>query len=228
MPSPWYLLQSGPGAPAYNMALDETLLLSSPGLGHPVLRFYGWTEPAATFGFSQRYIQVAQWTPLRPLIRRPTGGGLVPHQADWTYSLVIPPTDPWYRLKASASYQHLHQWLQAAFAALGVVTELAPRRCQGAPGQCFLAAEQFDLLWDGQKIAGAAQRRTRSGLLIQGSVQPPPVAVAKADWQVAMCDSAHYQHGVVWAHFELGADLQQSAEQLAQEKYNQTAYNQRQ
>ena len=47
-------------------------------------RFYAWLEPAATFGYFQRFAEVERMTLLRPLLRRPTGGGLVPHAADWT------------------------------------------------------------------------------------------------------------------------------------------------
>ena len=39
-------------------------------------------------------------------------------------------------------------------------------------GPCFAGYEKFDVLWHGKKIAGAAQRRNKLGLLIQGSVQP--------------------------------------------------------
>ncbi len=82
----WFLLNSGKCDAASNMALDEALLEAMTRLQKPVLRFYGWTEPAATFGYFQKFSDVEQATPLRPLIRRPTGGGIVPHDADWTYS----------------------------------------------------------------------------------------------------------------------------------------------
>ena len=51
----WLLLNSGQCAAAFNMALDEALLEAMPRLQQPVLRFYGWTEPAATFGYFQKY-----------------------------------------------------------------------------------------------------------------------------------------------------------------------------
>ena len=91
-----------------------------------MLRFYGWTEPAATFGYFQKYAEVERATQLRPLIRRPTGGGIVPHDADWTYSLVFPPGHEWHSLKAEESYRRIHDWIQSAFAKLKVETELAP------------------------------------------------------------------------------------------------------
>src|SRR5258706_1480850 len=96
----WLSLNSGPCPPAFNMALDEALLEAMPRLGKPVLRFYGWTERAASFGYFQKYSEIEPLTPLRPLVRRPTGGGLVAHDADWTYSLAIPTCHEWYAVTA--------------------------------------------------------------------------------------------------------------------------------
>jgi lipoate-protein ligase A len=209
------------------MALDEALLQAAPRLGQPILRFYSWTEPAASFGYFQKYAEVEQMTPLRPLVRRPTGGGLVPHDADWTYSLIFPPGHDWYSLSATDSYRRMHQWIQAAFARLDLPTELAPACRKTRPGQCFQGHEMFDLLWRGQKIAGAAQRRTRDGLLIQGSVQPPPLSLAQPVWQQAMCDVARSGHGAQWVTFEPDAPLAERAQALAQQKYSQPGYNQK-
>ena len=225
-PRPWFLLSSGPGDPAFNMALDEALLQAMPRLAQPVLRFYSWTEPAASFGYFQRYADVERMTLLRPLVRRPTGGGLVPHDADWTYSLAFPPTDDWYSLTATASYRRVHEWIQAAFTSLEVSTELALACQKSQPGQCFRGHEKFDLLWRGQKIAGAAQRRTRDGLLIQGSVQPPP-SLSKGAWHDAMCDVASAKYGAHWVRFEPDAALSERAHELARQKYSQAAYNQK-
>jgi lipoate-protein ligase A len=224
---PWFLLRSAPGAFAHNMAMDEALLEAAPALERPVLRFYSWSEAAASFGYFQKYAEVERMTLLRPLVRRPTGGGLVPHDADWTYSLAFPPTDAWYALKATESYQRVHEWIQAAFQEMGVPTELAPCCRKALPGQCFVGHEKSDILWHGQKIAGAAQRRTRNGLLIQGSVQPPPIKILRADWEQAMCDTAQSDYGVSWANLEPEAALIQRVVELAAKTYAQTAYNRR-
>ena len=227
MSSPWYLLQSGPGDYAFNMALDEALLHAAPRLGAPVLRFYGWTEPAASFGYFQKYAEIERITPLRPLVRRPTGGGLVPHDADWTYSLVFPPNDGWYSLSATDSYRRVHEWIRAAFAMLNLTAALAPACRKTLPGQCFQGHERFDLLWRGRKIAGAAQRRTRDGLLIQGSVQPAGLGVARTDWEKAMCDVAREGQSADWTAFHPDASLAQRALQLSRQKYSQADYNQK-
>ena len=223
-PTAWLLLDSGPGAADFNMALDEALLEAMPRLGQPVLRFYGWTEPAASFGYFQRYAEVERMTRLRPLVRRPTGGGLVPHDHDWTYSLAFPAGHEWHGLKAVESYRRMHEWLRAAFALLGVPTELAPGCQKAGPGQCFVGHEKFDLLWRGRKIAGAAQRRTRSGLLLQGSIQPPPLSLGKADWQTALCATAAAEFGVCGREFVPDSTLVGRAAQLVVQKYSQGSY----
>jgi lipoate-protein ligase A len=256
---PWFLLQSGPGSPAFNMALDEALLEAMPRLGRPVLRFYGWTEPAATFGYFQKYADVERATRLRPLIRRPTGGGIVPHDADWTYSFAFPPGHEWHSLKAEESYRRVHEWIQSAFAKLNVTTELAPSHKKSIPsfrssrreealesgsqpstlnpqpgnqslltsaptGQCFVGYEKFDVLWHGRKIAGAAQRRNKLGLLIQGSVQPPPISLARTDWQKAMGDVGRIKFEAEWSDFAPDETLRERAKFLAKQKYSQMEF----
>jgi len=221
----WYFFNSGKCDPAYNMALDETLLEQAERLGHPVLRFYGWREPAATFGYFQKYEEVAATTRLRPLIRRPTGGGIVPHDIDWTYSFAVPPAQEWHSLKAEESYRRIHDWIRLAFAELMIETELAPCCQKSLPGQCFVGHEKFDLLWHGKKIAGAAQRRNKLGLLIQGSVQPPPVPVTSSDWEKAMLKAAEAAYGTAWRELSVDAVLAKQAEALAREKFSRDDYN---
>jgi lipoate-protein ligase A len=209
------------------MAVDEALLEAMHRLGYPILRFYGWTEPAASFGYFQKYAEVEQLTTLRPLIRRPTGGGIVPHVNDWTYSLVIPPHHEWYSLAATESYRRIHWWIQLAFDRLKVETELAPIAQKAQLGQCFVGHEQSDLLWRGRKIAGAAQRRRRDGLLIQGSVQPHSSLLLRADWEEAMRDAGSAAFGVNWRREQLDPKLKQRTLALMDTKYSRMSYNQR-
>jgi lipoate-protein ligase A len=207
------------------MAMDEALLEAMPRLGRPVLRFYGWSEDAASFGYFQHYAEVERLTPLRPLVRRPTGGGIVPHDADWTYSLAFPAAHEWYSLSATGSYLRVHEWLQAAFTRLNVDTQLAAVKVKAQPGECFVGCEKSDLLWRGRKIAGAAQRRRREGLLIQGSVQPPSLPMARTEWERAMSDAARDLHGVHWIEFQADELLQRRAQELAVQKYARADFN---
>lgn len=221
----WYWLESGRCDYALNMALDEVLMNTAPELGAPVLRFYGWQQPAASFGYFQRIAEIERTTHLRPLVRRPTGGGLVPHDADWTYSLAFPPAHEWYQLRAEQSYERVHQWLQAAFGHLGIATELAPQARKDLPGQCFVGYEKHDLLQGGRKLAGAAQRRTKHGLLIQGSLQPFSRATPRAAWEQAMLQAAVKNWAVAWQPLPAPETLLTQAQTLAAEKYAREEFN---
>jgi lipoate-protein ligase A len=223
----WSLLNSGPQSAAHNMAVDEALLTAMPRWRQPVLRFYAWTEPAATFGYFQRFAEVARRTPLRPLVRRPTGGGIVPHDADWTYSLAFPAGSGWHELSAMESYQRVHEWIQAAFTRLGVAPELAADSRHPAPGACFEGHEKSDVLWHGRKIAGAAQRRNKLGLLIQGSVQPPSARLRRADWEQAMGEAARETWQVDWRPSPGEALFNEQVEALVGGKYSLQAYNEK-
>lgn len=207
------------------MAMDEAVLKALPDLRTPLLRFYGWTEPAATFGYFQQYSAVEILTPLRPLVRRPTGGGIVPHDSDWTYSLAFPAGHSWHGLKAVESYERVHEWLRAAFAVLGVETSLAAEKLETGPGQCFAGHERHDLLWRGRKIAGAAQRRAREGLLIQGSVQPPGMGCNREDWQKSMVGTGAGSFQFFACECPVMQALEREAASLATVKYSQDGYN---
>jgi len=221
----WHLIVSGANNYAFNMAFDEALLEAMPRLRKPVLRFYGWSEAAASFGYFQRYVELERLTLLRPLVRRPTGGGLVPHDNDWTYSLTFPTSHLWYSLPASESYRRVHEWLQAAFQRVGIPTELAEHSRKSSPGQCFVGYERFDLLWRGMKIAGAAQRRRRDGLLIQGSIQPFQRSAERKQWEHAMSQVGS-TYGIDWqSGLEREPALNQRAHELAATKYSQADYN---
>ena len=210
----WLRLDSGANTPAYNMALDEALLENAATLGQPVVRFYDWTEPCATFGYSQKIAAIEAATDLRPLIRRCTGGGLVPHDGDWTYSLIFPPDHEWTALPATESYHRTHALLQQAFGEIGVETELAKSCRRPKPGECFEGHELHDLLWNSKKIAGAAQRRNHHGLLIQGSVQPAD-DWSKQDWRDFMSQGSPQLEGLPDAR----------AHELAEAKYSKAEYN---
>jgi lipoate-protein ligase A len=99
---PWRLLIHGPGSPAQNMAIDEALLRE---VLEPVLRIYEWNVPAVSLG----YFQPAALAGDRPFVRRYTGGGLVDHARDITYTIVVPRAHPWMELSAPESYRYIHR-----------------------------------------------------------------------------------------------------------------------
>ena len=210
------------GAPAWNMAADELLLQQADALGQAVLRFYSWDQSTASFGYFQRYVDVSVMTELRPLIRRPTAGGLVCHdENEWTYSLVFPPSHSWCQLKAEESYRCVHEWVRRAFEGCGAATELCAETRPSGPGQCFVGAEKNDLLYCGNKIAGAAQRRNRDGLLIQGSLQAKSTGIDRKVWETAMLAESECSEWKPPESFIVEATA------LAKRKYAAEAHNQK-
>jgi lipoate-protein ligase A len=222
----WGLLISPLGSPWGNMATDEYLLSVAEERGMPVLRCYGWDREAMSFGYFQSYEEIASLTSVRPLVRRPTGGGLVSHVSDWTYSVAIPTSCEWYRLKACESYCRMHTWVNAAFRSMGLETSLAEEAIVSGPGQCFIGAEKHDVLYKGFKVAGAAQRRTKKGLLIQGSVQIPGISQeqGRPDWQQALKQSGVEKYGIEWATVHLTENDRQHIDQLASERYQAESF----
>ncbi|HEX4085740.1 MAG TPA: hypothetical protein VHY22_12570 [Chthoniobacteraceae bacterium] len=154
-----------PHGAALNMAIDEVLLAE---VSAPVLRVYRWERPAVSFGYFEAWAPVRESYAGRDAVRRWTGGGVVPHGADFTYSLLIP------RGLAEAAgrcYEVIHAALRAALAEAGIHAMPAVADAEKRSRACFENPVTHDVVIAGRKVAGAAQRRTRAGLLHQGSVQ---------------------------------------------------------
>lgn len=159
---------SEPGGAAWNMAADEALLAGATG---PVLRVYRWCRPAFSFGYFLPAADALAAAGDREPIRRWTGGGMVAHGDDFTWSLIIPTGEPAAAMRPAASYAAIHSALAQALLGAGIGIEQVPADATApAGGLCFTAPAPGDLLIAGRKIAGAGQRRTRMGLLHQGSV----------------------------------------------------------
>jgi lipoate-protein ligase A len=87
--------------------------------------------------------------------------------------------------------------------------------------------EKFDVLWHGKKIAGAAQRRNKLGLLIQGSVQPPPLGLKREDWERAMQTAGAKMFGAEWTEAKADEAFSSRVAELVREKYSQRSYNEK-
>jgi lipoate-protein ligase A len=149
----------------------------------------------------------------------------VPHAADWTYSLVFPPSHAWYQLKARESYRLVHEWVRDALAALGLESSLSLQASAGVPGQCFLGAEESDVVHRGGKIAGAAQRRNRLGLLIQGSVQASEALKDRAAFEAAMLWVGSARWRCEWHARSPESELVRRMVELRDTKYGRSEYN---
>ncbi len=168
------VLDPEPHDAALNMALDEVLLGRAE---EPVLRVYRWMRPAVSFGYFGKVADVEAAWPEREMVRRWTGGGSVPHGADVTYTLLVPRGCAFFRLGAEESYRVIHECIAALLVEQGRVVRVAAATAVKVSAACFENPARYDLLADGGKIAGAAQRRTRAGLLHQGSIHGAAVPV---------------------------------------------------
>lgn len=221
-----YLIEQDGREPGFNMGFDEAMMLMVDKIKVPIIRFYLWKDYAATFGLLQRYVQVSRYTSIRPLIRRPTGGGLVIHGNDWTYSIAIPPTHNWYRIKAINLYKLIHSWLANAFIREGISVSLASTCFGDKANICFAKAEKYDLIWQDCKIGGAAQRRSKYGLLVQGSIIPP-LPVNREQWIIDVLEVGKEMWGINWIELTTLKELETFAKVLEEQKYNSLEYTTR-
>jgi lipoyl(octanoyl) transferase len=188
------------GGAAENMATDFLMLQRYPTEGVARYRHYHWRSAAFTFGYSQKISFIREQLPpgeVFDLCRRPTGGGLVDHRDDWTYSLVIPRGHPFEEARATQSYRAIHEALAEALTSAGArvtlkpVAEPLPEGAPGGPaGVCFERAEIFDVIQTDTKakIAGGAQKRNKRGLLFQGSIWRPAAGGDAVDWDAFGAD----------------------------------------
>jgi lipoyl(octanoyl) transferase len=194
---------------AVNMAVDEALLSDSTV---PILRFYRWRRPSLSFGYFGRYAEVASDEAEREIVRRWTGGGIVPHGTDVTYSVIIPATHPFFERSSPEIYSALHEAIRRALEMNGVTASLAGNATPKISENCFANAVRADVMSADRKIAGAAHRRTRNGLLHQGSIQQADLRDRfPNDFAQALCE--RYEHQV------LTSELSGRAEEIAAAKY---------
>ena len=155
------------------MALDEALLASAEPL--PVLRFYTWEPAALSLGYFQRWAELAPRAAGTPVVRRFSGGGAIHHADELTFSIAAPATHALFRGEVRRSYERIHALLAAALARQGVTATLrgarTPSSERAGTGMCFHESSELDLVWDGAKGVGSAQRRTGGRVLHHGSIK---------------------------------------------------------
>lgn len=198
-----------PRSAALNMAVDETLLETA---STPTLRFYRWRGPALSFGYFGSYADVADQRERREIVRRWTGGGVVLHGDDLTYSVIIPAAHPFFSRSSLAIYSDLHDAIRGALQANGIEAILANSVSPRVSEDCFANAVRADVILQGRKIAGAAHRRSRAGLLHQGSIQNTELPLRFTDdFARTLCDR--------FEHRALSRELIDRATAIAQAKY---------
>lgn len=152
-----------------NMAVDDWLAET---FEQPVLRSYRWLPEWGSCGYFIRHAELprepANW------VRRWTGGGIVDHRRDRTYTLFIPRGFDLAEARGAESYRTIHAAVAQVLAESGVAARLSASTTSAAGGECFVRPVEYDVMDAmGSKLAGAGQRRSVRGLLHQGSVLSP-------------------------------------------------------
>lgn len=170
----WRFLDSGDLDGAEQMALDAGLMDRARETGEAVLRVYGWSRPTLSFGRHEsvrgRFVAEALERNNVGAVRRPTGGRVLLHDREVTYSVTAaaPGDEP-----LRESYRRINAILLTAIAHIGVTVAEAPRserprRPGGAA--CFAEPSEGELVVGGRKLVGSAQLRDRGALLQHGSI----------------------------------------------------------
>ncbi len=196
------VLDPEPHDAALNMAIDETLLRA---VTTPILRIYRWARPAVSFGYFGKWDDVVRAWPDREIVRRWTGGGFVLHGEDVTYSIIVPRAHPFFAVGPRESYRAIHECVARVIAS----ASLAASAAQQISASCFGNPVPHDVLIADRKVAGAAQRRAKFGLLHQGSIQGVRVDV----FALAKAFSSRVLHHPV------GPEILTEAAQRSQERY---------
>jgi lipoate-protein ligase A len=178
--SDYELLVEGARAAGENMARDEELVAKyRAGAIPPTWRLYTWREPAVTYGRGQKR---PAWGDAVTVVPRASGGGYVPHGADFTYCVVRE------RRYGSDNYEDIVAAVTGALRALGVGAAVWRGARAGAADACFAALAPFDVHVRGFKVAGCAQRRFKDAILHHGSVAaaaPAEVLTSLGLWDAA-------------------------------------------
>ena len=155
-----------------NMAADEALLESASDRGVASFRFYTWTEPTLSLGYFQPAAGREQVPDLGRIawVRRSTGGAGIVHHHELTYALALPAE--LVRQSSDSWICRVHYALRDVLADAGVRSHVVVCREERklGPVLCFLHQTPGDLLIDGSKVAGSAQRKWKGALLQHGSL----------------------------------------------------------
>lgn len=155
------------------MGVDEALLRSA-AAGRPSIRFYRWSGEWISLGYGQECnpdFAIACARAGVGWVRRMTGGRALLHGRDLTYAVAAP------RVELPGDLQQVSARiavaLEVALREAGIPVQRTPAD-QASPGagvfDCFSQPAGNEIVLEGRKLVGSAQRRTRNALLQHGSI----------------------------------------------------------
>lgn len=235
-----------------HMAADEIMCQDLPDPF--ILRFFKWVgRGAGTFGYSQRYHEVvsllgrpgmpeSRFAPQTArdyfVVRRPTGGGLVFHDRDITFSCIFEMPGV---LSPGEIYARIHGAVHGGLKSMGIDSTLWQTHNREVPSKkCFVRPVPMDIVAGGgngrtgSKILGGALRRFEDHVLYQGSLQIPPEAEAgngagnrEKEFHSAISGALALEWSLKWTRRELSDGVVTRIRALAGTKYRSEEWNKR-
>ncbi len=214
------------------MAADEVLCdaLMAPY----TLRFYNWSGPGVTFGYSQRILSVRSGIgPVNsalPLARRPTGGGIVLHESDLTFSFIF--HQPGVYFEPAKTYDRLHRAITGGYAEAGVGFELlnehtADYKTDNPVMDCFAKPVNLDIMYNKKKVLGGALRKFGDYMLYQASFQAPDARSNAAFHRDIIIKALGLEFGLSWRSAIFSELEINKIKNLALSKYRTSEWNER-
>lgn len=178
---PFNIIDSGRHSAAWNMQKDCELLDSLDSTPSLTFHLYDWEAPSATFGHFSNPMDFLSSSSVAEyglqLARRPTGGGVIFHEFDFAFSILISAAHPWFSSNTLANYEVINRRVAASIKEflsthppLQLFKPATETSKPSRPSFCMAQLTPYDVALGGKKIAGAAQRRTKKGILHQGSI----------------------------------------------------------
>ena len=176
----WRWIHSGAADGASHMSVDAALLENPSRLTAPAVRVYRWDPFCISLGKHQSDTAIDLQACRREgvdVVRRPTGGRAVLHSDETTYAVVLPRASEWGHRPKGELYRMLSEAITRGLVRLGLPVAYEKRSLRPpspadgtASMSCFSSSARWEILLDGKKLVGSAQRIAPTGLLQHGSI----------------------------------------------------------
>lgn len=228
------LIFDSPVLDAYGqMAADEMLCASNAAAY--ILRFFSWAAPGITYGYSQRRLQVETavriaGSSIKDIVRRPTGGGIVFHEDDVTFSFIFP--SPELLFEPHKTYERLHTAINRKYRECGEDFTLMSGKTESyavnSPAMaCFSKPVTLDILYNNKKVLGGALRKTGTKMLYQGSFQFPGARKRQAFHKRVISSALAEEFKIEWKTAHFSEEMSEELQKLATGKYRTKEWNSR-
>jgi len=177
--NPFRLIRSQAASAEYNMALDKVIFERYLEDGLPVFRVYSFVHPSFTYGVSQDPSKELDLEKCAldgtGVAKRMTGGGVLFHNDEITYSFVCSKSQVGEPEGVFVSYREICAFLIRFYKSLGLKADFALssegfKNISATHSLCSASHEKFDIVINGRKIGGNAQKRKKQVIFQHGSI----------------------------------------------------------